>query len=91
MRKEIVIEGGHITSLTDFHESLAKALSFPNYYRHDVDDLYDNLCYYIDPNITIFWNSHRDSQNFLKNEFDRIIEVFERVKSIHSEFEYYLN
>ena len=91
MRKEIVIEGGHIYSVADFHENIAKALSFPSYYRPDVDDLYDTLCHYIDPNITIYWNSHSDSQKYLQNEFERIIEVFERVKSQHTSFEYYLN
>jgi RNAse (barnase) inhibitor barstar len=91
MRKEIAISGSDIYSTTDFHNYISQVLNFPSYYRHDIDDLYDCLCHYIDPNLTINWINHRDSQRNLGHEFERIIEVFGRIEDIHKSFKILLN
>ncbi len=91
MRREIQISGAYITTMEEFHKEISTMLSFPSYYGNNLDDLLDCLLSYIDPNISIYWLNSKLSRDYLKNEFDQIIEVFERVKNEYSTFEYYLN
>ncbi len=91
MRKEIVINGNDITSTINFHQEIARMLSFPGYYDNTLDSLLDCLNTYIDPKLTIHWTSHNTSKAYLGHEFDQIIEVFQMIKGYHPEFEYHLN
>jgi len=40
---EFVIDGRNMTARRAAHEEIAKALSFPGYYGHNLDALYDML------------------------------------------------
>ncbi|EQC44310.1 barstar family protein [Bacteriovorax sp. Seq25_V] len=91
MRREIQISGSFITTMEEFHQEISMMLSFPSYYGNNLDDLLDCLLSYIDPNISIYWLNSKISQKNLENQFDQIIEVFDRVKNEYSSFEYYLN
>ena len=91
VRKEIAISGSEIYSPIDFHKIVSSLLEFPSYYRNDIDDLYNCLTQYTDPNLTINWMNHAVSEKQLGYEFIRIVEVFQRVKDIHPSFEFFLN
>ena len=91
MRREVEIIGSQIYSLESFHEEIAQLLHFPHYYAKNLDDLLDCLTSYIDPNLTIHWLNSDVSSHALGNDFQRIIEVFNRAKAHHDSFEYKLS
>lgn len=91
MRKEIILNGNDIINTNNFHEELARMLSFPSYYDNTLDSLLDCLNTYVNPNLTIHWTAHLKSKQYMGHEFDQIIEVFDMAKGYHPQFEYYLS
>ncbi len=91
VRKEVQIIGANITSEANFHEEIARLLSFPSYYDNTLDSLLDCLTSYIDPNLTLHWIGHEQSRKVMGHDFERIIEVFDRAQIYKPSIIYHLS
>ena len=91
MRHEIQIDGHNIYKIEDFFSIVHEIFSFPTYISKDLDGFLDGLTTHVDPNLTIYWLNHETCKKRLGNDFERIIEVLDRVKSYHKGFNYLLN
>ncbi|MDD0851940.1 barstar family protein [Halobacteriovorax sp. GB3] len=91
MKRELELTGATILSLEDFHEEIAKLLSFPHYYDKTLDGLWDCLNSYIDPRIKLNWTNHDISKDHMGYDFQRVVDVLQSSASNLEEFEFYLN
>ncbi len=58
---EIIIKGGLIKNIDDFHKTIKRQLNFPDYYGENLDALWDCVrC--IDPPCHIIWENHKKSK-----------------------------
>lgn len=77
---EHILDGRRIHTAIDFHREISDLLDMGPYYGRNLDALWDRLSTDIERPVTLVWQSADESRRFLKEEFDRIIGVLERVK-----------
>ncbi|QCA04000.1 barstar family protein [Pantoea vagans] len=92
----MIIDGRDIHTESDVHRILAEIMEFGPYYGKNLDALWDCLSTDIERPIRITWCHSDLSKKRLGERFDKIIEVFERVRqqdiifSWEDKFDYYL-
>ncbi|UJR64696.1 barnase inhibitor [Dickeya zeae] len=77
---EIYLDGSCVLSEKEFHSIISLSLDFGSYYGRNLDALWDRLSTDIERPVKIIWLNSELSRVRLDNYFDKIIEVFERVK-----------
>ncbi len=77
---DLHIEGKEIEREYDFHKQLARALNVEIYYGHNLDALWDLLSASVERPVNIIWDSSEISKQRLRGDFEKIIEILERVK-----------
>ncbi|AEX52521.1 Barstar, RNAse (barnase) inhibitor [Rahnella aquatilis CIP 78.65 = ATCC 33071] len=77
---EFYLDGACVLSEKEFHSIISLSLNFGPYYGRNLDALWDRLSTDIERPVKIIWLSSELSKVGLGNYFDKIIEVFERVK-----------
>lgn len=76
----IEILGDLIETEKDFHKQIATSLEVEEYYGCNLDALWDLLSVGIERPITLIWKNSTISKIKLGDNFDKIIEVLEKVK-----------
>ena len=59
MKREFTIDASSYSDKSDFYTEIEQLFGFPTYYGHNLDDLWDGLTSYIEPNIKIIIHSHQ--------------------------------
>ncbi|RDT50009.1 barnase inhibitor [Escherichia coli] len=77
---EFYLDGARVLSEKEFHSIISLSLNFGPYYGKNLDALWDRLSTDIERPVKIIWLNSELSRVGLGNYFDKIIEVFERVK-----------
>lgn len=77
---EFYLDGAYVLSEKEFHSIISLSLNFGPYYGKNLDALWDRLSTDIERPVKIIWLNSELSRVGLGNYFDKIIEVFERVK-----------
>lgn len=77
---EFYLDGACVLSEKEFHSIISLSLNFGPYYGKNLDALWDRLSTDIERPVKIIWLNSELSRVGLGNYFDKIIEVFERVK-----------
>ncbi|MRS18827.1 barnase inhibitor [Enterobacteriaceae bacterium RIT692] len=77
---EFYLDGAFVLSEKEFHSIISLSLNFGPYYGKNLDALWDRLSTDIERPVKIIWLNSELSRVGLGNYFDKIIEVFERVK-----------
>ncbi len=77
---EFYLDGASILSEKEFHSIISLSLNFGPYYGRNINALWDRLSTDIERPIKIIWVNSELSRMGLGNYFDKIIEVFEKVK-----------
>lgn len=96
MKKNMIIDGRDIHTESDVHRILAEIMEFGPYYGKNLDALWDCLSTDIERPIRIIWCHSDLSKKRLGERFDKIIEIFERVRqqdiifSWEDKFDYWL-
>lgn len=92
----MIIDGRDIHTESDVHHILAEIMEFGPYFGKNLDALWDCLSTDIERPIRITWCYSDLSKKRLGERFDKIIEVFERVRqqdivfSWEDKFDYWL-
>jgi ribonuclease inhibitor len=87
MKKKIEIIGENILSTSDFHKEIAQKMNFPNHYGKNFDALWDCLTGHVDTEVHIIWKNHTISKDKMGDDYSKIIEIFDELKSEYPEFE----
>ncbi|UJR56579.1 barnase inhibitor [Dickeya zeae MS1] len=77
---EFYWDGACVLSEKEFHSIISLSVNFGPYYGKNLDALWDRLSTDIERPVKIIWLNSELSRVGLGNYFDKIIEVFERVK-----------
>lgn len=77
---KVVIDGGNIYTEVQFHSALAELLNFVPYYGKNLDALWDRLSTDVARPINIIWMHSDLSKQRLGDYFNKIVQIFERVK-----------
>lgn len=77
---EFYLDGACVLSEKEFHSIISLSLNFGPYYGKNLDALWDRLSTDIERPVKMIWLNSELSRVGLGNYFDKIIEVFERVK-----------
>lgn len=77
---EFYLDGACVLSEKEFHSIISLSLNFGPYYGKNLDALWDRLSTDIERPIKIIWLNSELSRMGLGSYFDKIIEVFEKVK-----------
>lgn len=77
---EFYLDGACVLYEKEFHSIISLSLNFGPYYGKNLDALWDRLSTDIERPVKIIWLNSDLSRGGLGNYFDKIIEVFERVK-----------
>lgn len=83
---DINLDGLKILNEQDFHEALAVALDVQEFYGRNLDALWDLLSASVERPLIIIWNSHEASKKRMGDDFYKIVEVLDRVKSQDESF-----
>ena len=83
---EHTLDGRLIRTALDFHREIGELLDMGPYYGRNLDALWDRLSTDIERPITLVWKDAEESRRALREEFDRIIDVLERVKKQDEEW-----
>ena len=84
--KSIILNGSKIKNMETFHEQIAVALDFPDYYGKNMDALWDCLTGHIDTEIELIWENHINFKNHALNDFNKIIDIFKELREESPEF-----
>lgn len=90
-KRELYLDGAHIYSVEDFHDQVAQLFGFPSYYGRNLDDLWDCLNSYIDPNLRLTIRSFDHLIHIFGPEAEALKEVFEKLPQYHPEMEILYN
>lgn len=82
----IVVNGGSIKSIEDFHETIKRKLNFPDYYGENLDALWDCIRS-IELPCKLIWENHKISRTYLASYFDNIHELFNEAEIVLEGFE----
>ena len=52
-KRELYLDGSQIFSVEEFHDQVSQLFGFPSYYGRNLDDLWECLNSYIDPNLRL--------------------------------------
>ncbi|WP_027633744.1 barstar family protein [Clostridium hydrogeniformans] len=80
--KVIILDGSKLTSKEVFHKTIKNQLNFPSYYGENLDALWDCLTEITHP-IKITWNNFYDSEKFLGDYCDKILNIFLEASNYH--------
>ena len=82
-----VIEGKKIASPEEFHDAIAAALDFPDYYGRNLDALWDCLTGWIDTPATIVWKDSAASKARLGDFGERVVTLLHQAAAEVDDFE----
>lgn len=82
----IILDGTKIQTEQDFHKLLSGLLNFGSYYGNNLDALWDRLSTDVERPIQIIWLNSELSRKSLGEVFDKIINIFERIKQQNLRF-----
>jgi ribonuclease inhibitor len=77
--KKYVLDGRAILSLSDFYNELAKALSLPGYFGHNLDALADILLTDVKGPLEIVWEYSSLSSEAMPQDYSRISTVLRHI------------
>jgi ribonuclease inhibitor len=83
---KIELDGKKIRSERDFHQQLALALGVQEFYGFNLDALWDLLSGGVDRPVTLIWTNSQLSAANMPVSFEKIREIFERVKRQDEKF-----
>ena len=86
-KRELYLDGGVITSIEEFHDQVSQLFGLPSYYSRNLDDLWDCLNSYIDPNIRLMIRDFNQIIKVFGPEAGALKEIFEKLPQYHPEFE----
>lgn len=84
---KVELDGQKILTERDFHTELSKALDLPRHYGANLDALWDVLSTDIERPITLAWVNSAYSKEAMKERFDDILAVLQRVERQDMEWE----
>lgn len=84
MKKEVFLDGSKIANQEEFHDEIARLLSFPHYYGKNLDDLWYCLSTYIDQNVRIMIIGFSDLQHIFSDQVTAFTEIFHRLRDSDS-------
>ena len=90
-KRELYLDGSQIFSVEEFHDQVSQLFGFPSYYGRNLDDLWECLNSYIDPNLRL---TIRDFEHLIQvfgPESEGLKEVFEKLPQNHPEMEILYN
>ncbi len=90
-KRELYLDGGQIYSIEDFHDQVSQLFGFPSYYGRNLDDLWDCLNSYIDPNLRLTIRGFDHLITVFGPEAEGLKEVFEKLPQYHPEMEILYN
>ena len=71
---KVILQGAEMTSVPALHAHLKQQLSFPDYYGENLDGLWDCIrC--VDVPLTVVWRNFAQSQDYLGQYADQILET----------------
>jgi RNAse (barnase) inhibitor barstar len=76
--KQCVLDGSHLTDVTDVYDALAAAFRFPEYFGSNPDALWDALGDYSGEPVAIIWRDAARSAELLGPRFTRIVAVLQQ-------------
>lgn len=76
----IDIDGEKMVTEADFHQAIARALSFPPHYGNNLDALSDLLGTDVARPLTLHWKHAAASRRAMGRSFDRIVGVLRRIE-----------
>ncbi|WP_312189062.1 barstar family protein [Leclercia sp.] len=82
----IILDGTKIQTEQDFHKLLSGLLNFGSYYGNNLDALWDRLSTDVERPIQIIWLNSVLSRKSLGEVFDKIINIFEKIKQHNLRF-----
>lgn len=85
---EFILDGGKIDSEADFHREISALLNFGDYYGSNLDALWDRLSTDVERPVKIIWLHSELSRFILRESFDKIIMIFERIKQRDIQFDW---
>lgn len=91
MKLEVHIDGSKMGSVEAFHDEVAKKLDFPDYYGKNMDALWDCLTGWIDYDMRLVWDNHKNAQANMGAKFRVAVELFEDLAREKQVFEFVLN
>ena len=77
---EIILDGASIKNMSDFHVVMSKLLAFGPYYGRNLDALWDRLSTDVERPVKIIWLDSELSRKCLGEDFEKIIQIFEKTK-----------
>ncbi|MNX88187.1 Barstar [compost metagenome] len=77
---EVNFDGCRIVTEQDFHHHLAMALGVQKFYGYNLDALWDLLSANVERPLVLRWNDHEASRRSMGCDFDRVVQVLERVR-----------
>lgn len=83
---EIELDGREIIAERDFHRQLAMALGVQDFYGYNLDALWDLLSASVERPLILIWKYHDFSRRKMDKEFDKIIDILEKVRRQDEDF-----
>jgi len=91
MKRELYFDGRAVHSVEDFHKQVQVLFGLPSYYSHNLDDLWECLTSYIDPNVRIIIHDFNNLVTVFGPEAEGLKEIFEKLPGACPELELLLN
>lgn len=90
-KRELYLDGRSIHNISDFHDQVAQLFGLPGYYGRNLDDLWDCLNSYIDPNLRLTIHDFDHLIQVFGPEAEALKEIFAKLPQYHPEMEILFN
>lgn len=91
MKRELYLDGSTIFSIEDFHDQVQELFGLPHYYGRNLDDFWECLTSYINPNIRLIVHDFNHLVHVFGPEAEALKEIFDRLPITNEETEVLLN
>lgn len=91
MKRELYLDGSTIYEIKDFHDQVTALFGLPHYYGRNLDDFWECLTSYINPNIRLIVHDFNNLVRVFGPEAEALKEIFEKLPTYIPEMEVLLN
>lgn len=91
MKRELYLDGSTIHSVDAFHDQVQELFGLPHYYGRNLDDLWECLTSYINPNIRLIIHDFQNLLSVFGPEAEAVKDIFEKLPNHKPEIEILLN
>lgn len=91
MKKELYFDATLIQTTDEFYQEIARLLSFPSYFQHNLDDLWTCLTSYIDPKLRLTIRGVDHLYDVFAEQTPGLRDIFEQLPQACPELELLLN